>query len=74
MASKYPPSFTNKDLGDLAKMAKAAAAKRPKSKPKPFNQQEDDRQSGGAGWKFQQDIHSVGRATELGPAEAHLFD
>ena len=45
MASKYPPSFTNKDLGDLAKMAKAAAAKRPKSKPKPFNQQEADRQS-----------------------------
>ena len=45
MASKYPPSFTNKDLGDLAKMAKVAAAKKPKSKPKPFNQQEADRQS-----------------------------
>ena len=45
MASKYPPSSTNKDLGDLAKMAKVAAAKRPKSKPKPFNQQEADRQS-----------------------------
>jgi len=45
MASKYPPSSRNNDLGDLAKMAKAAAAKRPKPKPKPFNQKEADMES-----------------------------